>query len=855
MTRVSAESLRSDCGCGRNYRCQKHPDAHSRSFDEPKRPFYAEDSAPSSQGPSRRAPSPNLQTPTLIPNHVRTPTIVTPTDSKLLQQPRSAFANGVPSPPLEPEDLRTKKGAGPDPLRAVVSEPHLDADCHGTWFLDDEPDSRCSTMSEHVRQLIKETDDAFQAVNAALAEAKQAYTTPHSSSEEVRVQQPQRPVLRAFPVITPQPAIPSPSQLMSPLSPSSGAGRGTVASPRKTKASTLSPLSPAFRKSPTSSSPITKNKRANKSPKVQALHRSASHEPVATSSVSGSPGKGSNSVLRPHHSYTRSLNKLNLAADKVTDKIFEGRSGRFVFHKKIEADEVVTPSQIQQFKKTRLAKEAEARRTASNETLRSVVCAVGESNNSLDDTDNNDAARVGMSTLLSPVIELSSPESLSAPSDKGTSPPQHHSRSMTPPSDPRTPTKDAAIKMDHDPLLATPPATPPQLPSTFSTAAAAEEDENRLMQQSKPTIPKRRPGHTRSNSSTSHIPLLPTIPEVRITAPEASDIAKGRRSTTPDQTRPPLTPDEAAFFHEDDEHMFFVSTPWTATAPAFQHGKIRLAKADLVHAGTINSLESRLLTSPDETLDWTAFQMAILGGAGDLFSDPENFLARDAQEQMVDDLCDWFEDLGFSGSDLGSLVVTKADDPSLRKPRPAQLKRITHHRFTTSSPAAMTASTPGSTTKAFHDPSSIRCPQLTRADSPESSADELTTLPIPISSEHPSGFWNTAPFDENQKQKFAAGSGSIKRWTLEGHPKRPSVDVGRVNSDASLLNVPEMDKKDVRGSVESLPQSPMLDLRMTTAVDGTRELVPMGYNLGHDLGDFLKWEAEHVYASGFYGAD
>ena len=59
----------------------------------------------------------------------------------------------------------------------------------------------------------------------------------------------------------------------------------------------------------------------------------------------------------------------------------------------------------------------------------------------------------------------------------------------------------------------------------------------------------------------------------------------------------------------------------------------------------------------------------------------------------------------------------------------------------------------------------------------------------------------------------------------------------------------------MREGVDSLPQSPMLDLVMTTAVDGSKEFVPMGYNLGHDLGDFLKWESENVYATAFYGSD
>lgn len=44
---------------------------------------------------------------------------------------------------------------------------------------------------------------------------------------------------------------------------------------------------------------------------------------------------------------------------------------------------------------------------------------------------------------------------------------------------------------------------------------------------------------------------------------------------------------------------------------------------------------------------------------------------------------------------------------------------------------------------------------------------------------------------------------------------------------------------------ESMPPSPMLDLVLPSpSRDG--EVIPMGFNLGHDLGDFLNWETHHV---------
>lgn len=58
-----------------------------------------------------------------------------------------------------------------------------------------------------------------------------------------------------------------------------------------------------------------------------------------------------------------------------------------------------------------------------------------------------------------------------------------------------------------------------------------------------------------------------------------------------------------------------------------------------------------------------------------------------------------------------------------------------------------------------------------------------------------------------------------------------------------------------RASAASLPQSPMLDIVVGQDVGGNEFVVPpMGFNLGHDLGDFLKWEADNVFAAGYYGS-
>lgn len=818
---------------------------------------------------------PQHQTPTTTHHrkaHIKTASLSTPTDTAAnfisrssssmssRNRQQAAFVNGQPSPPLEPEDEHRGD------LRTITPEPEFTIDSESTWFLGEGEEEEQPAVPDNVQQLISKTDDAFRAVSSALADARQA---PHSQHLQQLPQALQTNTIGAdmlslqtrsdVPNQDPTPS--TPSQLVSPMSPTAGAGRGTVASARKgSKSSSLS-SSPQIRRSPTQSS-ITKSKRGSKSPvaKRSAFHDSAPSRSIAT----GSPSKGH----RSQHSYQRSLTRLNLAADKVTDKLFEGRTGRFGFHK-IEADEVITPSQVQLFRQTRLAKaeaeaQARAKKMASNETLHSAAGSVGDGNSSDVGTSENtpDEPSDTKVNVLRPVVKMSSPEPLSGLNKDVACPNPFIAEAKTP-----TDTKEFDIGQNP---LATPPATPPQLPTTFSSQApTTDEDESmRLKNIGFHTASSRRATHTRGNSSLSNIPPLPTIPEVRITAPRVNDntrefLQQGRNTPEIDGEDPatPTKVNEKLCFDEDDEHMFLASTSLTATMPSFQHGRIRLAKADLVNTGTINSLESKLLTSPDETLDWTAFQMAILGGAGDLFSDPDNFLSRDAQEEMVDDLCDWFEDLGFSNQSLGALATKEADSSTSTNPTTPLLHM-----------QATVTSTPDSANRAFYDPSRTEqenspslCRDSATSDGLPDDVQEMVqfqSMPIPISSEHPSGFWNTRPFDAS---RFFTGSGCvIKRWTLEGHPKRyqgPGIDVNKANvlprSNSDLGGSPKRGRREsvVRASVDSLPQSPMLDLRMTTAVDGSKEFVPMGYNLGHDLGDFLKWESEHVYASGFYGAD
>jgi hypothetical protein len=99
--------------------------------------------------------------------------------------------------------------------------------------------------------------------------------------------------------------------------------------------------------------------------------------------------------------------------------------------------------------------------------------------------------------------------------------------------------------------------------------------------------------------------------------------------------------------------------------PAFRHGQIRLSKDDLPI--------SQLAAAVDDTLDWTAFQMANIGGAGDVFVESTDYSRpSEAELDELEELTSWFGSFGFQGT--GSLVGPRTPsqpvDPGLPPPKP-----------------------------------------------------------------------------------------------------------------------------------------------------------------------------------------
>ncbi|RYP83988.1 hypothetical protein DL770_005290 [Monosporascus sp. CRB-9-2] len=267
-------------------------------------------------------------------------------------------------------------------------------------------------------------------------------------------------------------------------------------------------------------------------------------------------------------------------------------------------------------------------------------------------------------------------------------------------------------------------------------------------------------------------PGLPSIPETPLISSSNDELFFGRQ------------PGNVQESVADSDYVYLQSSPCTVTVPTFKHGPIRLAKSDLIPEPSLGGA--------DDGLDWTAFQMAILGGAGDWNSESDDTIRRRTAEE-IEELVDWWESWGFGGA--GSLVCEEPE-----------------------------ASSPTSTFSAgeFSD--------ISYNDIQEDN---------PYSSHHR---WQTL-----RQQAAAQGLGLPgPKPSSPGEYQAPS---SRIYAGAGPV---QPGKFGGRESIASLPQSPMLDLRVIRSDNDDVDVVPMGYNLGHDLGDFLRWEAEHVYAGGYY---
>ncbi|KAI1766672.1 hypothetical protein GGR53DRAFT_485461 [Hypoxylon sp. FL1150] len=298
----------------------------------------------------------------------------------------------------------------------------------------------------------------------------------------------------------------------------------------------------------------------------------------------------------------------------------------------------------------------------------------------------------------------------------------------------------------------------------ISTAASQMDIGEGSMQFKNATFPTPPLRHAARFTMRSQRSALPSIPESTV-------------ASAPQVDQPGQNFEGSQNIVANSDYLFLQSSPCSITSPGFRHGPIRLAKSDLIPDMKVGA---------EEGLDWTAFQMAISGGAGDWLSESDDTIRRREAEE-VDELVDWFGSLNFKTP--GNLVTRDFEIPS-----------------------------PTSTTSG-EEYSDVSYTEIEK-DNPYSPHHQWQRL----------------------RRKVAAQSRQL------------DLDMSGLELDTSKMRLDDQGKEyDCRESYASLPQSPMLDLRVIRTPDGDdMDVVPMGYNLGHDLGDFLKWEAEHAYAGDFY---
>jgi hypothetical protein len=135
------------------------------------------------------------------------------------------------------------------------------------------------------------------------------------------------------------------------------------------------------------------------------------------------------------------------------------------------------------------------------------------------------------------------------------------------------------------------------------------------------------------------------------------------------------------------------STSFSQNSPLFQQGSIRLNKKtkneDIDAAyGFIPKHGKIGNTAPKEEaapLDWTAFQMAVAGGAGDyLMSGEIDDSKQQATEELqheTDDIIEWWEGFGFPGEaqGIGRLAQEERSATSSRRRHDLRMRALAEH--------------------------------------------------------------------------------------------------------------------------------------------------------------------------------
>ncbi|KAK4191855.1 hypothetical protein QBC35DRAFT_486141 [Podospora australis] len=637
---------------------------------------------------------------------------------------------------------------------------------------------RAKPFSQDVMQLIQETEQAFQ---------------PQEAISNAKLSDPQ---LAKFP----KPKQPSP------LSPVAVARRK---SQRRSQGSVRSSKSVRSAKSIRSPTKATAAVKATvKSPLSPAPARLPAAQPRLAATARPKRAKSKKTRRRPAAPARQSslFQLTESAKDLFTIRIFH----------RLEADEMLPESTLREIRMSRAAQWTRSPELGvTHVDKKSTTTAPIEPLN-LDESSTTaegsvtPRASVTNKGAETPKDEGHSPKAQTTTPEQGNSSEQTHEPEQEdelPLQQPDSPTagKVAGDEGEGDlpiMILGDEPITP-----TASTAAP---------QPSKPPVHRRLPSR--------QLPPLPTIPEIIATGPDEAVLSP---TSTP---LPPVDVPQA----NSEEYIYLQGTPFTLTQPGFMHGPIRLSKADLPI--------SKLAANVDDTLDWTAFQMAIIGGAGDWLSESTDYSRpSEADLDELDDLYEWFNKFGFASA--GALVNTPERRSSGKHGdrRRSEHTRASHVR--SSHVRSSEPRTPGLSPSSYmstpnSSPRTVgggqRSPGIVRIDPPASDAEK--SGPGGLLSNSLAGRVLTPP--EYMKHRRSVSSGI--------HVPSSSFAVHGRNHAGLAIDSARRPSTD---SMQSLPQSPMMELVLTHDIHGNEQPVPMGYNMSHDARDFLNWNAEHVFTS------
>ncbi|KXJ91447.1 hypothetical protein Micbo1qcDRAFT_195531 [Microdochium bolleyi] len=300
------------------------------------------------------------------------------------------------------------------------------------------------------------------------------------------------------------------------------------------------------------------------------------------------------------------------------------------------------------------------------------------------------------------------------------------------------------------------------------------------------------------NSPVSFLPEdLPPLPPPP--PPPAKNARRPLLSKKPTPLLPPLTEDcevsvtspTSATSACSGEFVFLRSTPCTLTAPNIRHGPIRFSKCVVPQQAIMES---------DDGLDWTAFQMAVRGGVGDWFSESgEATRRREAEETK--EIEAWWTSWDFESA--GELLSEDREDPE-------------------PSLFASSSSIRGSLDSGERTDSSASLSDGSSEHDEDEDEDELSD--------------SLAAYSLSPSNTYSAHH----KWNrLSQQTRNPSPARFETDTSKQAIALDEANSEDVESGLHVVPNS------SNDAID----FVPMSCNLTSDLGDFLRWEAEHAYAS------